>query len=47
MLIANNTDLNHRSTASLADTVPKTIEQKFLFPALGHHHVDLDLSVKT
>ena len=25
--------------------VPKTIYQKFLFPALGHYHVDLDLSV--
>ena len=25
--------------------VPKTFHQKFLFPALGHYHVDLDLSV--
>ena len=25
--------------------VPNTIHQKFLFPALGHYHVDLDLSV--
>ena len=25
--------------------VPKTFQQKFLFPALGHYHVDLDLSV--
>ena len=25
--------------------VPKTLHQKFLFPALGHYHVDLDLSV--
>ena len=24
---------------------PKTFPQKFLFPALGHYHVDLDLSV--
>ena len=23
--------------------VPKTFHQKFLFPALGHYHVDLDL----
>ena len=27
--------------------VPKTFHQKFLFPALGHYHVDLDLSVST
>ena len=27
--------------------VPKTFHQKFLFPALGHCHVDLDLSVST
>ena len=27
--------------------VPKIIQQNFLFPALGHYHVDLDLSVKT
>ena len=26
--------------------VPKIIQQVFLFPALGHYHVDLDLSVK-
>ena len=26
---------------------PKTFHQKFLFPALGHYHVDLDLSVST
>ena len=25
--------------------VPKTFHQKFLFPALGHYHVDLDLPV--
>ena len=25
--------------------VPKTFHQKFRFPALGHYHVDLDLSV--
>ena len=25
--------------------VPKTFHQKFLFPALGHYHVDLDMSV--
>ena len=25
--------------------VPKTFHQKFLFPALGHYHVDVDLSV--
>ena len=25
--------------------VPKTFHQKFLFPALGHSHIDLDLSV--
>ena len=25
--------------------VPKTFHQKFLFPALGHYHVDLELSV--
>ena len=25
--------------------VPKTFHQKFLFPASGHYHVDLDLSV--
>ena len=25
--------------------VPKTFHQKFLFPVLGHYHVDLDLSV--
>ena len=25
--------------------VPKTFHQKFLFPALGHYHVDLDFSV--
>ena len=25
--------------------VPKTFHQKFLFPALGHYHVDFDLSV--
>ena len=25
--------------------VTKTFHQKFLFPALGHYHVDLDLSV--
>ena len=25
--------------------VPKTFHQKFIFPALGHYHVDLDLSV--
>ena len=25
--------------------VPKTLHQKFLFPALGHYHVHLDLSV--
>ena len=25
--------------------VPKTFHQKFLFPALGHYHFDLDLSV--
>ena len=25
--------------------VPKTFHQKFPFPALGHYHVDLDLSV--
>ena len=25
--------------------VPKTFHQKFLFPALGHYHVDLDLCV--
>ena len=25
--------------------VPKIFHQKFLFPALGHYHVDLDLSV--
>ena len=43
MLVGNNTDLNNRSTTSLA--VPKTFHQKFLFPALGHYHVDLDLSV--
>ena len=43
MLVANNTDLNHRSATSLA--VPKTFHQKFLFPALGHYHVDLDLFV--
>ena len=43
MLVTNNTDLNDRSTNSLA--VPKTFHQKFLFPALGYHHVDLDLSV--
>ena len=24
--------------------VPKTFHQKFLFTALGHYHVDLDLS---
>ena len=40
MLVANNTDLNDRSTTSLA--VPKTFHQKFLFSALGHYHVDLD-----
>ena len=27
--------------------VPKTFYQKFLFPALGHYHVDLDLSVSS
>ena len=27
--------------------VPKTFHQKFLFPALGDYHVDLDLSVST
>ena len=26
--------------------VPKIIQQVFLFPALGHFDVDLDLSVK-
>ena len=25
--------------------VPKIFHQKFLFPALGYYHVDLDLSV--
>ena len=25
--------------------VPKTFHQRFLFPALGHYHVDLDLVV--
>ena len=25
--------------------VSKTFQQKFLFPALGHYHVDLELSV--
>ena len=45
MLVANNTDLNDRSTTSLA--VPKIFHQKFLFPALGHYRVDLDLSVST
>ena len=29
----------------LLGQVPKTFYQKFLFPALGHYHVDLDLSV--
>ena len=43
MLVANNTDLNDRSTTFWQ--VPKTFHQKFLFPALGHYHVDLDLSV--
>ena len=27
--------------------VPKTFHQKFLLPALGHYHVDLDLPVST
>ena len=27
--------------------IPKTFHQKFLFPALGHYHVDLVLSVST
>ena len=45
MMVANNTDLNYRSTTFLA--VPKTFHQKFLFPALRHYHVDLDLSVST
>ena len=27
--------------------VPKTFHQKFLYRALGHYHVDLDLSVST
>ena len=27
--------------------VPKTFHQKFLFPALGYYHVDLDFSVST
>ena len=44
MLVANNTDLNDRSTTFLWHVL-KTFHQKFLFPALGHYHVDLDLSV--
>ena len=32
---------------SLLWQVLKSFHQKFLFPALGHYHVDLDLSVST
>ena len=43
ILVANNTDLNDRSTTSLAGT--KNLSSEVPFPALGNYHVDLDLSV--